>query len=130
MSFSVETLPGEPIIVSTVYEDFSISDHIEEYMDQLVSMLDSQSEPVYYISDVGHLTLNLDDLVISTNASARGNKALLHHPNIRGTVIVTNSRLFKLAVKGLDSDIFGNVHIDVFETIGEALAFVRNQNGA
>ena len=127
MSYSVEKLPGEPIVVSTMLDDFSVADHLPGMIDELSALFDSQPEPVYYISDVGHLSLNLEDILFGSTATARGQNPVLHHPNIKRTILVTSSKMIKLAVKGMNSEVFGNIRIDLFETVDEAFAYVREQ---
>jgi hypothetical protein len=56
--------------------------------------------------------------------------ALLTHPLMKEFLVVTNVKLVELAAKGLSSDIFGNVAVQVFETLEDALAYAREQIAA
>ena len=130
MSYSIEKLPGDPVIIGMFSDGFSVANHLEPFLDELKGLLDDQAEPVYYVVILDGLSLSLEDLLVSTNVSSRGDNPALHHPNLRGTIAVTDSKMIKLAAKGMNSDLFGNLRVDVFETAEEALAFVRSQNGA
>jgi hypothetical protein len=124
-AFKVEKLPGEPIMVSTLFETWSVANDISATVDQLVAHLDAADEPLYYISRFSGLKLNLQDLIVASNQAARGSSALLHHPNLRELLLVTDFKLFELAAKGLDSEVFGNVPVSVFKTPEEALEYAR-----
>jgi hypothetical protein len=125
-AFKVETLPGEPIMVSTLFETWSVSNDLSATVDQLVAHLDAADGPLYYISRFSGLRLTLQDLIVAANQAARGSSALLHHPNLRKLLLVTDLKLFELAARGLDSEVFGNVPVSVFQTFEEALEYARN----
>ena len=124
MSYSIEKLPGEPVILTIMGEDFSMEEH-EEFLGELIALFDSQPEPVYLIADVENYTFSLQDLLIAVNKAARGGAAILHHPNLAGTLTVSTSKLMRLSAKGVKSDTFGNVHAEIFNTVEEALTYVR-----
>jgi len=106
-------------------EDFSMEEH-EEFLGELIALFDSQEEPAYLIADVENYTFSLQDLLIAVNKAARGGAAaILHHPNLAGTITVSTSGLMRLSAKGVKSDTFGNIHAEVFNTIEEALTYVR-----
>jgi hypothetical protein len=125
-AFEVETLPGEPIMVCTLFETWSVADDMLASIDQVMEHLDAADEPLYYISNISGLRLGLQDMILATNQAARGSSAFFHHPNFRELLVVTDAKLFELAAKGLDSEIFGNVPVAVFGTLEEALEYARN----
>ncbi len=49
--------------------------------------------------------------------------------NERGSIVITNNPAVKLAMQGMNSDVYGNVSVAVFEEIDEALAYVHEQIG-
>jgi hypothetical protein len=122
----IEKLPGEPILVSTVFEAWNSVDELGGGIGQTIEYLDAADEPLYLIADVTGLKLDLRDVILVANQTARGSKAVLHHPNLREFLVVTDLKLFELASKGLDSQAFGNVPVSVFGTLEEALAYARN----
>ncbi len=126
-TYEIEKLPGEPILVCTLSETWSVADDMLATIDQAMEHLDAADEPLYYIHDVSRgLKLDLKDVILATNQVARGSNALFHHPNFKKYLVVTDLKLFELAAKGLDSEIFGNVPVAVFETLEEALEHARN----
>ncbi len=126
-SSTLEQLPGEPIIVLTMYESFSAADDLPEVLDRLREMLDSAEEPIYFINETLQLKVSLSDIINAASLIARGEGAIYHHPNMKEVLVVTDKKLIGLSAEGLRSDLFGNVPISVFETLEEALDYVRSR---
>ncbi len=126
-SYTLEQLPGEPIIVLTMYESFSPADDLPEILDRLKEMLDSAEEPICFINETLRLKVSLSDLISTASLVARGEGAVYHHPNMKEVLVVTDKKIISLGAEGLRSDIFGNVPISVFETMEEALDYVRSR---
>jgi hypothetical protein len=124
MSVKVELLPGEPILLQTPSEDYDYKIDGIPAMDQTLEILDQQTKPVFYIIDMLKMTLSLDDMITAVSQATR-QRALFQHPNIIENLFVTQSRMIDLAAKGMNSPIFGNVKIQVFPTVDEALAYAR-----
>ncbi len=124
-TFKVEKLPGEPILINTMYEGWSAANDLLINIEQLLEHLNAANEPLYYVSDVSGLKLSLQDVILAANRAARGSNAIFHHPNFREFVVVTDSKLFDLAAKGLDSELFGFVPVSIFKTLEEALEYAR-----
>ncbi len=124
MSIKIEKLPDEPIVVEYVDADFSIKTQGNESVHMAVSALDQLSEPVFYIFDTTEARMSLDDIIASASLATR-QFALFKHPNIRETLLVTQSHVTALAARGMNSPIFGNVHMRVFKTLEEALSYAR-----
>jgi hypothetical protein len=129
MTFRIEQLPDEPIIMVSVSSEFSVARDMEHSEDELRTLLDGMSEPVFLIAEAQKISSGgVDNLVAAFNRGARqGKQPLWHHPNLREIVIVSTSGLVKLAAKGVDSPIFGNLKMSVFDTPEEALAYTRSQ---
>jgi hypothetical protein len=125
-TYEIEKLPGEPILVHTMLEGWSVADDLPANIDQAVEHLDAANEPLYYIANFSNgLKLDLKDVILAANQAARGGNAMFHHPNFRELLVVTDARLLDLAAKGLDSEVFGNVPVAVFGALEEALAYAR-----
>jgi hypothetical protein len=123
----IEKLPGEPILVSTMPEARNVTDDLLTTIDQIMEHLDAADEPLYYIANFSRgMKLSLQDVIRAANQAARGSNTMLHHPNLREFLVVTDTRIIDLAARGLDSEIFGNVPVSVFQTLEEALEYARN----
>lgn len=124
MPFSFEMLPDEPILIGTIHDSFSLGHDFDSFFSELVSILDSVDQPVYYINDIRKLKVNVfQDFVLAANKGSRDRKG--SHPNVIITIVVSTDSLVRLGVKGLSSDIFGNLPILISDTPDEALAQAR-----
>lgn len=124
MPFTIEQVPDAPI-VTMVYEGRQSPEELQEVIAAVEAALDVQPEPVFLVMDIRGLGLGLDDLTSAANISARGSGAVLHHPNIRENLVVSDKAFFKLAAQGLRTATFGNVKLRVFETQEQALDYCR-----
>ncbi|MBN1310279.1 MAG: hypothetical protein JXB30_02590 [Anaerolineae bacterium] len=122
---TIECLTGEPIVISTLLEEFNFGSDIAEGNKPSFELLDSLEHPVIWIMDMSRAKLNVERL-LSINLVTRGERPLWHHPMLRQIVVVSNTRLAQLAAKGLNSEVFGNLSIRVFGTLDEALDFARD----
>jgi hypothetical protein len=127
MEDRISLYPNEPILVATLDTTFSVTRDMSTVISQATQILDSVEQPVFYIVDVRQMRVTFEDLVASTNASARGDSSYLHHPNIRELIVVSTDRLVTLGVKGLQAPVFGIGALSVFGTLEEALAYCREK---
>ncbi len=125
--FEIKVLPDLPAILGTWHDGFKFAEHGEQFSIEASALLDAQTSPVYYILDFSRLeNPTMDGLVLAANRGARGAKPNLHHAMNRGTLIIIEGSPFsRLAAKGMNSNIFGNVKIRLFESLDEALDYVR-----
>ncbi len=105
LSYTIEKLPGEPIVVQTIRSDESVAE-VPDSMGTMSELLEAQSEPVFLIYDVSNASFTLDDILAGSNQASRSEKPLLKHPKVRETIVVSTSELIKLAVKGLGTPVF------------------------
>lgn len=126
MPYSLELLlPEEPILIGTIHESFSLKDDLGPYLNELASILATLDQPVYYIHNALDFKVNVfQDFLVAANKTFREEAAIFTHPYFK-PVIVSTDPLMKLAIKGINSEIFGNLNFPVFETVEEALAHIR-----
>jgi hypothetical protein len=129
MSYTIEKLPNEPIIVQVLNEDYTFGNEAAPSMAELTKLLDAQPEPVWLIMDMSAISLSLDDAIQAASMSTQQFK-LLKHRNAQESILVSDSRLIKLMAQGMNAPIFGNITLKTFETRGAALAYARTQAGA
>jgi hypothetical protein len=130
MGFTVEKLPGEPIVIYTQISGGNASDEMKLSIAENVRVLDAQTEPVYLINDMRAHKLNLDQILQGASMVARGDNALLHHPMIRENIFVVTDPMMKTAITGLSSATFGQVKMIRFDTVEDALAYCREKIAA
>ena len=128
MPYSLELLlPEEPILIGTINDSFSLRDDLDPFLNELASILVALDQPVYYIHNVLDFKVNVfQDFLVAASKTFRGETSIINHPNLI-PVIVTTDQLMKLAIKGINSEIFGNLDFPVFETLEEARAYIHTQ---
>ncbi len=128
MSFTVDLLPGEPILLEVMNSDYSYLEEGQADADQARAILNRLEYPIFYIVDMTAAAFSIDDMM--AGASLVNQQAeLFKHPNIREYILVTQSRMIDYAARGLSSPIFGRLHLRVFKTREDALAYAREKIG-
>jgi len=127
MTFDVKKLPDAPAVIGSWYEGFKFMEHGDEYSKEANAVLDEQKEPVFYILDMSELhTISVNGVMEVANRGAKVFTSSHHHAMNRETIIVSQKNIIKLAVKGVASPAFGNMEIKLFETLDEALNYVKS----
>jgi hypothetical protein len=127
MSYTLEKLPGEPILLNVLSETYDIGRDASASTEQLLDLLDTMDTPTFLIVDVRKLRLSFGDMVGGLGFLTRGEAATFRHPNIREVVAVTTSDLLGMGAKALEQMQYGGLRSSVFETLDEALAYVRDR---
>ncbi len=70
---------------------------------------------------------SMNELIEVTNWLARDETSSWRHPNLRQVLLVTQDNLTRIAAKGMNSELFGNMNIAVFTTLDDALAHARSE---
>jgi hypothetical protein len=125
MSFTVKKMESESAILIQFHADFDAHTEAQKAFEAGAKLLSEQTEPVFMIWDVRQSVSDLQSIMEGANVS-RTNAS---HPNERGSIVITDNPAVKVAMQGMNSEIYGNVVIPVFEEIDEALAYVRQQTG-
>jgi hypothetical protein len=127
MSYTFEKLPGEPILLNVLSETYDIGRDASASTEQLLDLLDTMDVPAFLIIDARGLEMNFGDMVAGLGPATRGEAAVFRHPNIREIVLVTTSNLGNMAAKALGQLQYGGLNSSAFETLDEALAYVRDR---
>jgi len=126
-SYSVEKLSDPPIILSILFENYSVSRDMAASDEASRAILDASDELLFTVTDITHVKFTFEDILFAATQGARGSKPLWHHPKIREMILISPSTMIKYAAKGMNSPVFGNLAIRVFDTVDEALAYCRAQ---
>ncbi|MBN1310910.1 MAG: hypothetical protein JXB30_05765 [Anaerolineae bacterium] len=126
LTYAVEKLQDEPIVIVKLLEADELQPSMPTTGADVVAVLDTVSEPVFLILDLGDIKISLDHLISSTHRTV-GIDKFLTHPNVREILDVTTNPMLKLAAKGLASKAFGNIKAQIFDTVEDALAYAREQ---
>ncbi|MFN8372935.1 MAG: hypothetical protein U0694_08665 [Anaerolineae bacterium] len=126
MSYTIEKLPDERIIINTLNEDYTFGHDSAPNVDELIALLDAQPVPTYLLIDLTAASVNFSD-ILQAIALVTKQYQLLKHRNVCESVVIANKPFLKSAAEGLRNPLFGNVKIRVFDSIAAALAYVREQ---
>lgn len=124
MGYSIKMLPGEPIIVETWDADYNPQTDGRNAAQEIITLMDAMGEPVTVIVDMRAASLTFDDILLMAK-SASSESAPSRHPNQRRRIIVTDNSVISTAAKGLDSEVFGHIAIDIATSMDEALTMAR-----
>ncbi len=133
-NYEIEVIPDARVIAVHVTPEYSIARDMPVSRVESKALLDAATEKHFYVLDITHLSVSLEEMIAASNLGARGKAVdmqveddtpLWHHPNIIENVVVSKSGIIKLAAKGLSSNAFGNLNIKVVETMEDALAYCR-----
>lgn len=122
--FTIEQLPGEPIILASFQADWDTVRDTDAALAIVNQILSAAQSPMFYIVDVTiEPRFNLDDLMFVSQRITRGQNAIMQHPNLREHMLVTHNPVMQRYSKALP----GSVKARAFDTLDEALDYVRSQ---
>jgi hypothetical protein len=127
MSYTIEVLPGEPIIFATLSKSFSIERDLPVAIDRIFELLEGMDGKCFFIVDSGEFVPDLQGVVSSASMVARGEDPVWHHPNIWEVIVVTSANIVKMSVDGLRHAAFGHLKIQAFSTAEDALDYARGK---
>lgn len=126
MQFEVKKIPDLPVVLGQWFEGFKFVEHGAQYAKEANAMLDKQEAPVFYVIDLTQLkTISVEGVVEVANSGAKNLKSSHRHPMNRETIIISQEKIVKLAVKGASTAAFGNLRVQLFENLDEALDYAK-----
>ncbi len=128
MNYEITFLPDEPICIITFLDGWDTPEGIKVRAQAFRNLLDQATEPLYLIVDFTQTKMSLDGVIRSANRFARGPDAIFHHPMRKEILLVSTEKLARMVAHGLQSDVFGHLHIRIFSTLEDALAHIRTQH--
>lgn len=126
-TYSIEVFSDQPIVVTYISKEYKITEDMPKSDAEVRAILEKAGEPLFDIVEASALTVSLDDVILSSNKGARGEQPIWHHPKVREMIFIHPSALVKLAARGMNTAIFGNLNVKVFKTLEDALAYVRSK---
>ncbi len=118
---TIAKLPDEPIILVTEEPGSSLLEDITFNLAEVTRLIGGQPEPVFLVIDIRRSTLRLDEISSAANLVAGQRDSLLHHPNIRETIVVSTSIIVRLSLAIMTGPIFGALRLSLADTVEEAL---------
>ena len=126
LSHRTEVLSGKPILLQTCYPDYTSAEIGELWADGQ-TFLDQVVEPVFYIIDLGAVTISDDSIPSPASLGFRSDRPAFSHPNIREVLPVAQSMTTIIEALGLSTILLGESLGQYFWTPEEALAYCEEQ---
>ena len=99
MSYTVKKMEGEPVILIQFHADFDAHTEAQKAFEASAQLLSEQTEPVFTIWDVRQSVSDLQSIMEGANVS----RTNVTHPNERGSIVVTDNEIVRLAMQATTS---------------------------
>ncbi|MBZ0310044.1 MAG: hypothetical protein K8I82_28545 [Anaerolineae bacterium] len=126
MPVTAQKLTDENIIVVSYESPYRVEDTIES-VETIHQIVEEATDVIYLIVDLTRLNMGFSDMVQGLAASTSGKQGWsLKDPRTR-LVVVGANKLIEFGVKAVNQTQYGGVNIPLFDTLDEALTYVRKQ---
>jgi hypothetical protein len=125
MSYQVRKLPNEPIILTTLFQDYKPLTEITFSMRDTLQILDAATEPMIIVLNL-LAQLNMEQIIYGITHATRSERPTWTHPNTRQVIVVTTHPMGPILTKRLRSFPF-RVDFVVMSSLDDALRFARAQ---
>lgn len=126
MPYTVERLPGEPIIAMSLSEPFSIREDLGPLFAQAAEFNNEIEGKIYHIADTRSIRVSFSDVVMGMAAAITSKVGAFTEPRVT-VALVGAGDLIDLAAKAFKQPQYGSRHILVFNSMEEALSEIRAQ---
>ena len=123
--YTMEMLPGEPILLVTFTDSFSVKEHYDSFLEKLRGTFDEASEPIWMIDHFLDMRLSFSEMVSALGKTTKGSLNVFRHPNFRKLAVISKNDLLVLSSKAMKQVQYGGIEVDLYPTLEEALAGIR-----
>lgn len=123
MEFTINKVPGKPIILFEPSEKFNLGTGLTKMVEAATTLLDEAEEPVFYIPDMRKARIRLDDMFLGLTQVALGEKPFLRHPNIREVLVIVTNPVIKKIANAVGSGLYGDLPVRTFGDRQAALEY-------
>lgn len=129
MAFTLQQLPGEPIIIDTHSEPLEPSGYAEFARD-LVALATTIEGPIWRVIDLSGVNVSFEVLVhVMAEEAKSGLPGTSGDPRVQ-PMIVGSGETIELMVKSAKTELYGGIEMQIFATQDEAIAYARAQIAA
>lgn len=127
MSYSVEKLPDEPILVLIIEDPFDYQHGPSAIFDKVGEEIHNLSGPLYWITDITGLTLNFQNWITMRAAAYEPHPYSVESGRIHPLYVSNNSALIYggAALENMRRERFDLIPVRLFSTLDEALKYAR-----
>jgi hypothetical protein len=115
------------ILLITQDTDYDLATEAAAMVEDVLAMLNAATERIIIIVDTrAHNMSNMNDvMVVSKLARSEAGKAVVKHPRLLKSLVITNNPIARLVMKGINSASFGHIETILYETLDEAINDAR-----
>ncbi|MBN1565574.1 MAG: hypothetical protein JXA10_17145 [Anaerolineae bacterium] len=127
MSFSIEQLPDEPIVLVTLGADYEAEIDTPEIARQFGPLVESVGAPVKLVIDVrpAFQRATMNNITNGMVLAVESDPPLLRHPLMDELIFVAVTDVMKHVADGFRSPQFGAINVKLFQMYDQALAYAR-----
>ena len=114
-----------PVIVITMESGSNVLQDISFNLSEVTRLVASQPERVFLIIETQRISIRVDEISAAASLVGGHRDALLHHPNIRETLVVSTSIVMKMSMGILNGPLFGGMKMSLYSSLEEALAYCQ-----
>lgn len=124
----IDKVANKPLVIFNPSRVMNTEDHdqVASTVQAINEFLSQQPEQTFLILDTRGVAIGFDTMIHNLKIINQQNH-LFAHPKLRETLVLTDSKLLTQAVKGLNSPVFGNLHLKAFALMEDALTYVDSQ---
>lgn len=126
MSYHLEKLTNEPIVLNVLHADCRLSVEGRAILAELLPLLEAQRDPVYLILDSSAMAFDVTEILQGTALVARYYE-VFKHPQVRELISVIEKPFLKAAAEALSNPRFGGVKVHIVPSLDAGLAYARTQ---
>lgn len=124
--YTLQLLADNTILLETIYPGFAIEDAYPLFND-VMGIFNAATQPLHYIMDFSLSALELGEVMFGAHMVSSGENPLFQHKNIRSIIFVSPDKFYHMISEGMKSDVYGNLSTCAFNTLEEALEYIRAQ---
>jgi len=126
MSYSLDSLDDGHILYFTMHHDFDVSVDMPKYLQECYQLVQNGPDQIIIISDGRELNPSMDIVIEGANAiRSKEARRITEHSKVIKNFTVFDTKIARLAIKGLNSAAFGFFEVSMFETPKDAISRAR-----
>jgi hypothetical protein len=126
MTFKIQRLPNEPIIVIELSDSFNVQEETVKTFSAIDSLIGAdQSVFLIYLSAIQKISFG--DVVFSLAEQTRKTPGSISDPRVKKVIVVGDHPLLKMSSGFIKQAQYGGMEVALFTSSDEALAFARKE---
>jgi hypothetical protein len=128
MPYKVEKIPGEPVLVFTLWGTFELLEDQEKISQEISDLIKDIDGSYFMIDDYsGIVNVNFGDMIaVMAEQTKRNLPGSITDPRAKHVLVGSNA-MIDFAAKSFNQPQYGGFTLPMYTSLDEALAYVRSQ---